>query len=288
MVKSMTGFGQADSGVYKVEARSVNHRFLDVVVRMPRDIQVLEERVRKSVQTVLHRGRVEVFVNRREEENPAGCVKLDRELAKAYAAALDELSQLCVPGQKPDLALLARLPDVLRVEKAETDLEQSWDILQGLVETALEKLDDQRAQEGRRLQADILERLARVEALVSAVEKRAPDLQAEYRGKLLERMQNLLAGAEIDQTRILTEAALFADRSSIAEELVRLSSHIVACRQAMETESPVGRKLDFLVQELFRETNTIGSKANDYETSRLVVEIKTELEKIREQVQNIE
>lgn len=288
MIKSMTGFGQADCGAYKVEARSVNHRFLDVAVRMPRDIQLLEERVRKAVQKVLHRGRVEVYVNRREEENPAVCVKLDRELAKAYAVALDELSALCAPGQKPDLALFAQLPSVLRVEKEEADLEQVWETLQEGVEAALARLDAQRVQEGERLEADIMERLDRLETMLAAVEKRAPGVLAEYRAKLEERMKALLEGVEIDQSRLLLEAAIFAERSSIAEEVVRLSSHVAACRQAIKTESPVGRKLDFLVQELYRETNTIGAKANDYETSRLVVEMKAEIEKIREQVQNIE
>jgi uncharacterized protein (TIGR00255 family) len=293
MVSSMTGFGQAENATegltrFKVEIRSVNHRYLDIAIRMPRNIQFLEEKVRRAVQRSLSRGRVEVFITLQESESENVSVIVNRSLTTAYIKALHEMREVCSLQEPPDLGLICRLPDVMRVEKQETDLEETWNQLEPVLNKALGSLVEQRRSEGENLVADIVKRLDAVAGLAAEVETRSPIVVEEYHRKLEERLQAYLADFEIDQARIMTEAAVFADRSSINEELVRLRSHLSAYRQALCEEVPVGRKLDFITQELLREINTIGSKANDYDLTRLVVDMKTELEKIREQVQNIE
>lgn len=293
MIRSMTGYGQAENGPeklvrLKVEARSVNHRYLDSAIRMPREIQALEDKVRKAIQAVIQRGRVDIFITWRESTADNVNVMLDRELALAYHNALIEVSKICALDQTPDLHLISRFPDVLRVEKQQLDLDEAWVELEQPLKQALDCMVQQRAEEGERLTVDFCQRLESVESFADQVAERAPVVAVEYRKKLEERLRSYLESVELDPARLLTEAAIFADRSSITEELTRLKSHLTAFRQALEETSPVGRKLDFLSQELFREINTIGSKANDYEITRLVVEMKSELEKIREQVQNIE
>ncbi len=292
MVSSMTGFGQAESegqgpARYRVEVKSVNHRYLDVAVRMPRDIQALEERVRRTVQQYAGRGRVEVYINRQEASADTKVV-FDSSLAAAYLSALGEMCSFCSLEERPGLDLLARLPDVLRLEKKEADLEQSWAELSPVLELALQRLARQRQTEGIRLAEDIAARLAAVAELAAAIKERAPAVVVDYRLRLEEKLRGFFDVTETDRARMLTEVAIFADRSSIDEELVRLGSHLKACGETLSGQGQVGRKLDFITQELFREVNTIGAKANDYHIASLVVDIKTELEKIREQVQNIE
>ncbi|MCW3490908.1 YicC/YloC family endoribonuclease [Dethiobacter alkaliphilus] len=293
MIRSMTGYGQADSAPeesirFKVEMRSVNHRYLDVSIRMPREIQSLEDRVRRSLQKRVSRGRVDVFINWKLDTADAVSVTVDRGLVLAYQQALTEMSEVCSLDEKPGLDLLSRFPDVLRVEKEQTDADEIWQQLEPVLLRAIDGLLSQRREEGERLAADFRKRLDAVEETSKQVEKRAPSVVEEYRSKLQDRLNEYLGQAEMDPARVLTEAAVFADRSNVTEELVRLASHLTAFRETLQTEEPVGRKLDFLTQELFREINTIGSKANDYEIASLVVDMKTELEKIREQVQNIE
>ncbi|NLN06427.1 MAG: YicC family protein [Firmicutes bacterium] len=293
MIKSMTGYGQAESvpgekNYFKVELRSVNHRYLDINIRMPREIQALEEKVRRRLQQVLSRGRVEVNITWNAEDAEAVNVVLDRKLLFAYRKALAEMQDICGVKDAPVLEILTRFPDLLRVEKAETELDKIWSDLLPVLDAASAKLQQQRLEEGARLEADLLPRLQLVADFSRQVEERAPLIVAEYRKKLAERLHEFLAQAEIDSSRLLMEAAIFADRCNVTEELVRLGSHLTAFKATLQEKGPVGRKLDFLTQELFREVNTIGSKANDYEVARLVVEMKSELEKIREQVQNIE
>jgi len=293
MISSMTGFGQAENeglnlARYKVEVKSVNHRYLDISVKMPRDIQALEDRVRCTVQQYAGRGRVDVYINRLEAPGKTTAVIFDRSLATAYLAALDELRCYCSLEEKPGLELLACFPDVLRLEKREADLEETWREVSAVLEQALLELAAQRQAEGERLAADIKLRLDLVQKWAEEVKARAPEVVADYRRRLEEKLRSFLDVTDTDKARLLTEVAIFADRSSIDEELVRVSCHLAACRDALSAQGQVGRKLDFIAQELFRETNTIGSKANDYTAARLVVEIKTELEKIREQIQNIE
>lgn len=293
MIKSMTGYGQAENGPerqvrLKVEARSVNHKYLDSAIRMPREIQALEDKVRKAIQAVIHRGRVDMFITWRESTAESVSVLLNRQLVQAYHNALLEVSQICDMDQAPDLHLISRFPDVLRVEKEQLDLDEAWTELEQPLKQALDSMVQQRLEEGERLTVDFHQRLKSVEVFADQVAERAPIVAVEYRKRLEERLRSYLESVELDPSRLLTEAAIFADRSSITEELTRLKSHLTAFRQALGEAGPVGRKLDFLSQELFREINTIGSKANDYEITRLVVEMKSELEKIREQVQNIE
>lgn len=293
MIRSMTGYGQAESSAgenirFKVEIRSVNHRYLDISIRMPREIQSLEDRVRKSVQQAVGRGRVDIFISWKVDADDTIQVTLDRTLAQAYHRALMEMCQVCTLEEVPGLELLSRFPDVLRVEKEQADNDRIWTLLEPVLGKALTLLAAQRGEEGKRLHGDFENRLNLVAQTTDKVEERVPDVVNEYRKKMEDRLRELLADAEFDPARILTEVALFADRSNVTEEIVRLQSHIQAFAAALQETGPVGRKLDFLTQELFREVNTIGSKANDYEVAKLVVEMKTELEKIREQVQNIE
>jgi uncharacterized protein (TIGR00255 family) len=293
MIRSMTGYGQAESNPeqsirFKVEIRSVNHRYLDVSIRMPREIQSLEDRVRKAVQQAVGRGRVDVFISWKVDSDDTVHVTVDHGLARAYLQALGEICQVCTLQESPGLEMLTRFPDVLRVEKEQADADRIWSLLDGVLAQALQRLGTQRSEEGERLAGDFIMRLQSIAALAAQVEERAPQVVHEYKKKMEERLAEYLGQADMDPARILTEAALFADRSNVTEELVRLGSHLSAFRSALQEDGPVGRKLDFLTQELFREINTLGSKANDYEIARLVVEMKTELEKIREQVQNIE
>ncbi|MDW7650224.1 MAG: YicC/YloC family endoribonuclease [Bacillota bacterium] len=293
MIRSMTGYGQAESDPagairLKVETRSVNHKYLDVSIRMPREIQSLEDRVRRKVQQSVGRGRVDVFINWLDHGEGAVHVTLDRDLAKAYQRALAEMCDVCTLDESPGLELLSGLPDVLRVEKETVEPDAIWNILETALGLALDNLLTQRTEEGARLSQDFIKRLGILEDTAKEVEKRAPVVVEEYRRRMEERLAELLDQVEFDPGRVLTEVAIFADRSNVTEELVRLASHLAAFRKALRQDGPIGRKLDFLTQELFREINTIGSKANDYEIASLVVEMKTELEKIREQVQNIE
>lgn len=293
MIQSMTGYGSAENGSgelmrLKVEVRSVNHRYLDVSIRMPREIQALEDKVRRQVQQAVSRGRVDVYITWKNAADDSVSVILDQGVAQAYKQALAEMCELCSLEEIPGLDILSRLPDVFRVERAQVDLDEIWTRLDVVMGLALDRLVAQRKEEGERLAADFRMRLDTLEELAGGVQKRAPLVVEEYRKKLEDRLREYLQQMEIDPARILTETAIFADRSSVAEELVRLASHITAFRKTLKEKGAVGRKLDFLTQELFREINTIGSKANDYEVTSLVVDMKTELEKIREQVQNIE
>ncbi|MDA8234098.1 MAG: YicC family protein [Clostridia bacterium] len=292
MVKSMTGYGRGEArGLGKeitVELRSVNHRFSEVVVRMPRQYSALEERVRKTVLEQVARGRVDVFVSVGETGERPKQVKVDLALARAYYNALKELEDsLSLPGIV-DPARIVNFPDVLKTEEEEDDLEQFWSILEQAVRQAAGQLVAMRQVEGTKLKTDLLHRLKLIRELVKDIGDRAPQVVEEYRQKLQSRVQGMVPGVEIDEGRLAAEVVFFADRSAITEEIVRLNSHLEQAGNSLELNEPVGRKLDFLVQEMNREVNTIGSKSSDLKISAAVVEIKSEIEKIREQVQNIE
>ena len=293
MVKSMTGYGRAQETVHNrditVEVRSVNNRYLDCSVKMPRMFIFAEDAVKSMVQKAVSRGKVDVFITIDAKESDGAVVTVNRELAGQYTAALKELQDFCgADAWKLTPEVLARFPDVLSVTKAEEDLEAvSADICAVLVQ-ALEAYNAMRRTEGEKLAEDILGRLVTIESLTAAVEERSPQSVAEYREKLLTRMQEVLGSATIDESRILTEAAIFADKVAVDEETVRLRSHLSQLREMLHGSEPVGRKLDFLIQEVNREANTIGSKCSDVSIARKVVDLKGEVEKIREQVQNIE
>lgn len=291
-MKSMTGYGRChieeDGREMTVEVKSVNHRFLDISYRLSRTLSFLDDVVRKGVGARLARGHVDVFVSYANHRQDAKEVRVDTALAAAYRAALVDLAA-AVGKENADVPLTdyARLPDVLTVQEKEEDQQAVRDLFERALSGALDHLITMREQEGERMRADILEKIANIESIRNKVAERAPLVVAEYRDKLHQRIAALTEG-EIDEARLITEVAIFADRAAIDEELVRLLSHIAAICETVELAEPVGRKLDFLVQELNREVNTIGSKASDTMIAQAVVSAKGEIEKLREQVQNVE
>ena len=295
MVKSMTGYGRGEcsyeGGTFTIEVRSVNNRYLDCGIKMPRAFIFAEDAMKTRVQGSISRGKVDVFVTQTAQAEDDSTVVVNEGLAKSYIAALAQLYQLgggqWVKGNY-EATDLARFPDVLTVEKKEQNQDQVKTGLLGALDAALTDFDAMRVREGQRLAQDILGRVCTIESLVSKVEARSPQTVAEYRARLEAKMAEILQNTQIEEARILTEAAIFADKVAVDEETVRLRSHIAQLREMLEQGGAVGRKLDFLIQEFNREANTIGSKCNDIEIARVVVDIKAEIEKIREQVQNLE
>ena len=291
----MTGYGRARRTVngrdITVEVRSVNNRYLDCSVKMPRAYIFAEDAVKALVQKNVSRGKVDVFVTVDSLGAEETVVAVNEPLAKSYIAALKKLYDLGGGSWVRSSCYatdLARLPDVVTITKAEEDLDSLSADLCAVLEEALSAHAAMRETEGRRLAEDILSRLGTIEALTARVEERSPQTVAEYREKLLVRMNEVLQSASIDESRILTEAAIFADKVAVDEETVRLHSHLDQLRELLSAGGAVGRKLDFLIQEFNREANTIGSKCSDMEIVRRVVDMKAEIEKIREQVQNLE
>lgn len=289
----MTGFGSATvevpGGRLAVEARSVNHRFSEVQVRLPRDLAPLEDRARALVLEQVRRGRVEVVVTRDEGARRPRTVRADKELASAYVGALREVAEAIGAGGEITLAQIISLPDVLRVEEDRADLESLWPVVASVLRAAIDALVAMRAAEGSRLAEDLLARVAALEQMTGVVAGRSREVVHAYGERLRLRLAELLAQTPVDEARIATELAILAERSDITEELVRLRSHLAQFRQTVtEAEGAVGRKLEFLLQEMGRETNTIGSKANDLDIARTIIAMKSELESLREQVQNVE
>ena len=292
MVKSMTGYGRAEDTLngctITVELRSVNNRYLDCNVRMPRLYLFAEETIKSRVQNTISRGKVDVFVTLDSTGGEQVQVSVNQPLADGYYAALTQLAERYGLSKDISVSLLSRFPDVLLAEMAEEDVEQRAQDICSVLDRALADFDQMRTREGARLETDVLSRAARIEELVGKVEERSPQTVAEYRAKLEARMNEVLSNTQLDPARILTEAAIFADKVAVDEETVRLRSHIGQLRHMLEQGGATGRKLDFLIQEFNREANTIGSKCSDIDIARHVVDIKAEIEKIREQVQNIE
>jgi len=292
MLRSMTGFGASDlataAGRYTVEARSLNHRFLEIIVRLPRELAPLEDRIRALVQGRVLRGRVEVAIMRENYGKRLRTVRIDLDLAKAFASALNELKQaLELPGS-PDLAMLSALPDLIRIEEQKEDLEAAWTAIAEGLEVALSRLVAMREREGARLASDLGQRVRRLAERADEIERRAPLVVQEHAARLTRRIEELIGMPPVDEGRLAAEVAIFADRSDIAEETTRLRSHLAQMQQMLIGDGPAGRTLEFLVQELGREANTIGSKANDVEISRAVIAVKGDLESLREQIQNLE
>ena len=292
MLKSMTGYGRAertlDGRTVTVELRSVNNRYLDCNVRMPRLYLFAEEGFKAQVQKTISRGKVDVFITLEGAGTQALAVSVNRPVADGYYAALRELAELYGLNGDIPISLLSQFPDVLLAEKAEEDADQTAQEISAALTQALLDFDQMRTREGAKLEEDILSRAARIEELVEQVKSRSPETVSEYRARLEERMNEVLANLQLDPARILTEAAIFADKVAVDEETVRLRSHISQLREMLSKGGATGRKLDFLIQEFNREANTIGSKCSDIEIAGHVVDIKAEIEKIREQVQNIE
>lgn len=294
MVRSMTGYGRGEQSFdgfqVTVELRAVNNRYLDCTVKMPRAYIFVEDAIKAKVQSGVARGKVDVFVTIARDHGDDVVVTVNEELAKSYIDALYQLHDLGGGRVKREYRAtdLARFPDVLTVEKRAEDLDQVKDRLLTVLDLAIEDFNVMRSTEGERLAADILSRADRIEDLLGRVEVRSPQTVADYRARLAAKMQEILQNVQIDEGRLLTEAAIFADKVAVDEETVRLHSHLGQLRELLAEGGAVGRKLDFLIQEFNREANTIGSKCSDLEITRYVVDIKAEIEKIREQVQNLE
>lgn len=294
MVKSMTGFGRGEFMDHEhrfiVEIKAVNHRYNEIVIRMPKNLGPLEDKIRRNVSNTLARGRIDVFISMDEYGQQKKTVRIDKELAIAYHKALGDLAELFSTSVIDNVNNIAKYPDVIRVEEVAEDALALWSKLSQAVDVAVTNLMSMRIAEGVNIQQDLASRIKGIASYITVVEERAPQVLIEYREKILGRMRDLLAtiGEEPDVGRMLQEAAIFADRTSITEEIVRLKSHLAQFTAALHANEAVGRKLDFIVQEINRETNTIASKANDFMIANVVVEIKSEIEKVREQIQNIE
>lgn len=292
MIKSMTGYGKSEQTIdslnVTVEIKSVNHRYFEFSARVPREYGFLEEKLKKYCNSLITRGKVECYVSVEDLEEREMEVNVNKTLAAGYVKALKELSERF--GLKDDISAvtLSRYPDVITLHKASEDEERIWNAVKAVAETAVSKFIEMRETEGSKLRGDILSRADYIIECVEFIEGRSPETVREYNEKLKQRMKELLGDAAVDEQRLLNEAAIYADKIAVDEETVRLRSHILQLREFMNSSEAIGRKLDFLVQEINREANTIGSKAQDVDIAKKVIAIKAEVEKIREQVQNIE
>lgn len=292
MIKSMTGFGRGHEVLngrdITVEIRAVNHRYYEFSCRIPRSMGFIEEKLKTLLNGKISRGKVEVSVLVSNTDAPDEKVSINREVVRDYITALRSVKEELSLNDDLSLSHVMRIPDAFTVIKEETDEELLWGDIKTVAEQALERFISMREAEGERMKADLLARLDTIEGWVGIVEQRSPIIVEEYRKRLFDRMTEVLNGANVDESRILLEAGIFSEKTAVDEETVRLRSHIAQFRTMLCGEEPIGRKLDFLVQEMNRETNTIGSKVQDIEVTRLVVDQKSEIEKIREQIQNIE
>lgn len=289
---SMTGYGSAKGSVegqeITVELKSVNNRYLDCSVRLPRNFLFAEDTVKQAVSAGVSRGKVDVFVSAQASQDSGTVVSVNEELARGYRDAVARIAETLGLESGLNAFSLARFPDVLTVERRELDKDKAAAALSEITAKAVEEFNAMREREGERLRRDMLGKLETIEGLVSVVEERSPQTVKEYRERLEARLRDILADRSLDEQRVITEAAIFADRTAVDEETVRLRSHIAQFRAMLEEGSPIGRKMDFLVQEFNRESNTIGSKCSDASLAKVVVDLKSEIEKIREQLQNVE
>lgn len=292
MVKSMTGYGRSVKTVnereFTVEIRSVNNRYLDCSVKLPRVLSFAEETIKQAVKATISRGKVDVFITQRSENAGDVRVTLNSAMAAEYVAAMRQMAQELNIREDISVALVSRMPDVFTVDKPQVDEEQLLADLMGVMNAALASFDAMRSKEGEALKNDLTSRGSTIRELVSQVEAGNAQTVIDYRARLYNKLQEVLANTSIDESRILTEAAIFADKVAVDEETVRLRSHLEQMDAMLASGGPIGRKLDFLLQEMNREANTIGSKCTDLRLAKIVVDIKAELEKIREQTQNIE
>lgn len=292
MIKSMTGFGRGHEVLngrdITVEIRAVNHRYYEFSCRLPRAYSFAEEKLKALLQGKISRGKVEVSVLVQNITAVSEKITANKEVIAEYVTALREIQEELSLNDDLTLSSVMRLPDAFTVIKEEADEEQMWEDLRVVAESALDSFLKMRETEGERMRADISARLDTIENNVSFVEQRSPIIVENYRKRLYDKMCEVLEGKNVDENRILLEAGIFSEKTAVDEETVRLRSHIAQFREMLESAEPIGRKLDFLVQEMNRETNTIGSKVQDIEVTKIVVDQKSEIEKIREQIQNIE
>lgn len=292
MIKSMTGYGrgenESENRKFSVEIKSVNHRYNDISIRLPRSMNYLEDKIRKTLMKKIMRGKTDVYISFETFSEDDVNIKINEPLAKAYCNKLDYLKLYYGLTGDNTLDLVAKFPDIITVEKVHEDEDTVWNALLPALNGAIDSFVSMREAEGESLKTDILKKTEIIEGYVSKIKERAPFVAEDFRQRLTDRLKELLADTNIDEQRILTEVTVFADRACIDEEITRLGSHINQLREIFCKDEPIGRKLDFLVQEMNREANTIASKSNDIRITQITIELKSEIEKIREQIQNIE
>lgn len=291
MIKSMTGYGKAnllkDSREYQIEIRSVNHRYLDISVKIPRILGYLEEEIKKYISNKVKRGKIDVFVNFQNNSLEGKEIKINSDIAKVYIEELKRIAKQENISSEIDINEIAKYPDVLEIQNTQDEEKIKKEVIE-TISIALNNFIEMRQIEGNKMGEDLLNRIEKIKTNIEKISSLSTGLIEEYVVKLKSRVQELLQNQEIDETRLAQEVVIFADKCSIEEEVTRLNSHILQFKSLINSKEPIGKKLDFLIQEMNRETNTIGSKANNLEITNGVIDIKTELENIREQVQNIE
>lgn len=292
MIKSMTGFGRSEivTAEYKVsvEMKAVNHRYLDLSIKMPKKFNYFEAAIRNLLKTYIQRGKVDVFINYEDYTEEKLCLKYNASLAAEYLACCRRMEEEFGIVNDMTVSRLARMPEVLTMDQEPEDEEQMWKLLSQAIEEAAVQFVASRIQEGEKLREDLLGKLDYMEELVDFITSRSPQIVAEYRGRLEEKVKEFLENSAMDENRIAAEVTVFADKICVDEEMVRLRSHIQATRKELDQGGSIGRKLDFIAQEMNREANTTLSKSNDLELSEKSIALKTEIEKVREQIQNIE
>lgn len=292
MIKSMTGYGsgkaELGSKTFTVEIKSVNSRYSDFSIKMPRIYTFLEDPMRKAASARINRGKVDIYLNVESSGEEDSVVKVNTALAKEYLAGLRTLSEELEISTNANAETFLRIADVFTVDKAPEDEELIKSTVLSALSSALDSFDNMRIVEGESLKKDLLEHLSFISDATGEVEKRSPEIVNEYRARIEERMLDILGSATYDQSRLLTEVAIFADKVNVNEETVRLRSHVEQFAKMLEEGGSVGRKIDFLIQEMNREINTIGSKSQDLDVARIVIDVKAEIEKLREQIQNVE
>ena len=292
MIKSMTGFGRCElsEGERKVsvEIKTVNHRYLDVAMKMPKKLNFFDSAIRTVLKEYLQRGKVDVFVTYEDLSESNVSLVYNQKVAEQYLKYLRQMEEEFGLENDMKVSVLARCPEVLVMEEQQEDEEEIWQLLEKAVRGACEKVVETRVREGEALKCDLLAKLDEMLRMTAFIEERSPQIMAEYRQKLEAKVQDLLTDAQTDESRIAMEVTLFADKICVDEEIVRLRSHVEATKAALESGGSIGRKLDFIAQEMNREANTTLSKANDLEISNCAIDLKTEIEKVREQIQNIE
>lgn len=292
MIKSMTGFGRCEiaEGTRKVtvEMKSVNHRYLDVNIKMPKKLSFFESSIRGELKKYVQRGKIDIFITYEDCSENKVSIKYNKDIAEEYLKYLNEMASEFSLDNDIRVSTLSKYPEVFTMEEQMVDEEEIWKVLAKAIDGAAEGFIEARIKEGKNLADDLIGKLDGMLELVKYIEERSPKLMEEYRRKLEERIHEMLGDASIDESRILTEVTIFADKVCVDEEIVRLKSHIESTKQALIEGGSIGRKLDFIAQEMNREANTILSKANDLEISNIGIELKTEIEKVREQIQNIE
>ena len=291
MIKSMTGFGrsniQENLREYQVEIKSVNHKYCDINIRIPRSISYLEDEIRKIISSKIKRGKIDVFVSFDNYSDEGKSIKINKEIAKVYIESLKELAEEEDLGANIEVTDITKLPDVLTIKNKEDEEQLKIEMSKAVME-AVDRLINMRQIEGEKIAKDLINRIENVNTKIKEISELSTGLIGEYVVKLETRIKELLKTEEIDKSRLAQEVVIYADKCSVQEEITRLDSHIIQFRKLLDAETAIGKKLDFIIQEMNRETNTIGSKANNLEITNRVIDIKTELEDIREQIQNIE